>query len=124
MPTARFTLDPSNPPKLSPETAARLDAMTPEQIEANAASDPDNPPLTDAELDRMSAARIARAARAATGLSQARFAEAYRINVGRLRDLEQGRFQQPDSALVAYLTVIRSEPETVQRALSTERTTA
>ena len=66
----------------------------------------------------MGAARLARAARHATGLSQSKFAETYRINVARLRDLEQGRFQQPDSALVAYLTVIRAEPEAVQRALA------
>lgn len=39
-----------------------------------------------------------------------------RINVARLKDLEQGRFQQPDSALVAYLTVICCEPEKRQAA--------
>ena len=32
---------------------ARLEAMTEEEIEANALSDPDNPPLTDEELARM-----------------------------------------------------------------------
>ena len=117
MPIVKVTLD---PPKLSADTAARLDALTPEQIEANAASDPDSPPLTDVELDRLSASRVAKAAREATGLSQAKFAETYQINVARLRDLEQGRFQQPDSALLAYLTVIRREPETVRRALSTD----
>ena len=40
----KFTLDPKNPPRLTPEQRARLDAMTEEEIEANALSDPDNPP--------------------------------------------------------------------------------
>jgi hypothetical protein len=32
---------------------ARLDAMTDEEIEANALSDPDNPPLTEEQLDEL-----------------------------------------------------------------------
>ena len=95
--------------------------MTPEEIEANAVGDTDNPPLTEGELDRMSAAILAKEARAAVGLSQARFAKTFRINPARLRDLEQGRHAAPDSALVAYLTVIRREPEAVNRALADAR---
>jgi putative transcriptional regulator len=49
-------------------------------------------------------------------LSQAAFAKTYRINVARLRDLEQGR-TQADSALLAYLTVIERDPDAVRRAL-------
>jgi len=120
MTIVRYVLDPANPPKLSAESAARLDALTPEQIEENALSDPDNPPLTEEELDRMTAILRARAARTVTGLSQAKFAEAFNINLSRLKDLEQGRFQQPDSALVAYLTVIAREPDAVRRALAKE----
>jgi putative transcriptional regulator len=56
------------------------------------------------------------AVRSHTGLSQPRFAKMYRINVARLRDLEQGR-TQPDSAMLAYLTVIAREPAAVERAL-------
>ena len=82
----RFILDPNNPPKMSKEARARLDAMTYEEITAR------------------------------TGLSQRQFAEVYRINVARLRDLEQGR-TQPDSAMLAYLAVIAREPEAVERAL-------
>jgi putative transcriptional regulator len=117
MAKVKFVLDPKAPPGFSPETAARLDAMTDAAITAAAESDLDNPPLTEAELDRLAAARIAKSARQAAGLSQARFAQAYRIKVSRLRDLEQGRFRTPDSALVAYLTVIRRDPEMVKRAL-------
>jgi putative transcriptional regulator len=53
----RFTLDPNDPPRLTAAEAARLDALTDEEITAAALSDPDNPPLTDAELERLAAAR-------------------------------------------------------------------
>jgi putative transcriptional regulator len=112
----RFTFDPNNLPELSPAEKARLDAQTDVELTAAAAADADNPPLSDDELARMEAARIVRSVRTHTGLSQARFAEIYRINVSRLRDLEQGR-TQPDSALLAYLAVIDREPEAVKRAL-------
>jgi putative transcriptional regulator len=115
----RFTLDPKNLPSLSKEEQARLDAMTDEEITAAAESDPDNPPLTDDELERVRLARRVQAVRGRTGLSQRQFAEAYRINVARLRDLEQGR-TQPDSAMLAYLAVIAREPEAVERALREE----
>ncbi len=112
----RFILDPNNLPKMSKEERARLDAMTDEEITAAAESDPDNPPLTDEELERVRLARRVQSVRARTGLSQRQFAEVYRINVARLRDLEQGR-TQPDSAMLAYLAVIAREPEAVERAL-------
>ena len=114
---AKFVLDPQDPPRLSREAAARLDAMTSNEIDANASSDPDNQPLTETELARMAAARLAQSVREVVGLSQSQFASTYRINVGRLRDLERGRFLRPDSALVAYLTVIKSAPEVVRNAL-------
>lgn len=112
----RFKLDPTNLPMLDSSQAARLDAMTDAELTAQAADDPDNPPLTDDELARIASARRVRAIRAQTGLSQQRFAETYRINLARLRDLEQGR-SRADSALLAYLTVIEGEPEAVLRAL-------
>ncbi len=40
MATVRYTLDPNNLKGLSPETLARIDALTPEQIEENAAHGP------------------------------------------------------------------------------------
>ena len=45
-----YLLDPNNPPKLSHDAAARFDAMTLAEIEAGAASDPENPPLSALEL--------------------------------------------------------------------------
>jgi putative transcriptional regulator len=53
-----------------------------------------------------------------TGLSQSEFAAAYRIDPEHLRDLERGAVQ-PNSALVAYLTVIDHAPEMVRSALTT-----
>lgn len=113
---ARFSLDPKNLPELSAAQRERMDGMSEAQIASAAEADLDNPPLSDVELGKVRSARIVRQARLRSGLSQAAFAKTYRINVARLRDLEQGR-TQADSALLAYLTVIEREPETVRRAL-------
>ncbi|WP_084327190.1 helix-turn-helix domain-containing protein [Salinarimonas rosea] len=64
----------------------------------------------------MAASRAARSARARTGLSQPAFAERFRIGLARLRGLEQGRYR-PDSALLAYLKVVETDPDGVLRAL-------
>ena len=102
---------------LSAAQIARLDAMTPDDIDANAASDPDNPPLTARELAGAVAARRVKSARAATGLSQAKFAKRFRINPARLKDWEQGR-HLPDSAAAAYLRVIELNAGAVEDALA------
>ncbi|MCB9994689.1 MAG: helix-turn-helix domain-containing protein [Hyphomicrobiaceae bacterium] len=57
-----------------------------------------------------------RAIRKATGLTQAAFAARFGFNLGRLRDLEQGR-TRPDSVARAYLLVIQKDVEAVERAL-------
>ena len=104
---------------LPPVTAADLaasDALTPEQIEQNAIDDPDNPPLTDDELERGALGRAVRMTRQATGLTQRAFAERYRINIRRLQDIEIGR-NKPDSAFMAYMQVIRANPGLVAEAL-------
>jgi len=113
----RFPLDPNNLPPLDPDLERRMEAMTPEEIEQNALDDPDNPPSTEEELDRGVAGRRVRLLRQSLNLSQPQFAERYRINLGRLRDIEQGR-TMPDSAFLAYITVIEQEREAVDRALA------
>ena len=113
---AKFNLDRNAPPKLTEAEAERLDAMSKEDLMTAARSDPDNPPLNAEELARIRAARRVRAVRARSGLSQTEFARTFRINVARLRDLEQGR-TRADSALLAYLAVIDEAPDTVKRAL-------
>ena len=116
---ARFKLDPDRPPVLSVADRARMAAATDAQIEGDAAGDLDNPPLTTAELRRVRGARLVRETRSALGLSQPVFAKTYGFSVGRLRDLEQGRTGL-DSALAAYITVIRQNPAGVRAALDEE----
>ena len=114
MAIVRYVRDPIKPYRMSDEEKARLNALTDEQITAAAESDPDNPPLTDEEFERIRAIRMARRAREAAKLSQDRFAEAYGIKVSRLRDLEQGRVQ-PDRVLVSLLALIADDPERARR---------
>lgn len=123
MATVRKTLAElkANPPRFSPEKRSYLLSLSDEDIERAARSDPDNPPLTTEQLERMAAARLARKARMRTGLTQPKFADRFRINLGRLRDLEQGRYN-PDKTFVAYLKVIEKDPEAVQRALDSDAT--
>jgi putative transcriptional regulator len=119
MATVRFKLDPASAPPLDPETLAHLaalDSLSAETLESRALSDPDNPPMTDEELARLAMAAAVRDARVAARLSQAAFAKTYRFTIGRLRDLEQGR-TRPDSAMLAYLSLIRRDPEGVKAAL-------
>ncbi len=58
-----------------------------------------------------------KAIREATGLTQETFALRYGFNLGRLRDLEQGR-THPDSVVRAYLLVIQRNPKAVKDALA------
>ena len=50
----------ANPRRFTDAERARLLAMTEEEIEAAALADPDNPPWTDAELERAVRERDAR----------------------------------------------------------------
>lgn len=117
MTTVRYRRDSRRPATLSAGERARLDALDDAAITRAAESDPDNPPLDEAELTRAALARTARRVRHKLGLSQQAFAARYRIGYGRLRDVEQGRGRRVDTALLAYLRVIEHAPETVDRAL-------
>jgi len=87
-----------------------------EQIEAAAAKDPDNPPLTKAQLAKFHRVPRVKTLRFSLGLSQEEFAKLYQIPLGTLRDWEQGR-TEPDQAARAYLDVIAHNPEHVRDAL-------
>jgi putative transcriptional regulator len=95
---------------------ARLDAMTEEEIEANALSDPDNPPITDEELARMRTVPSAQRIRQHLNLTQEQFAERFHLRLGTIRDWEQGK-KQPDSAARVLLRVIECNPDAVIQAL-------
>lgn len=120
MATVRRKLDPASG-GLSLEALSRLDVLTSVEIEANAQTDPDNPPLSDEELSRGVFGRKVRLLRERLGLSQKGFAERFAINVRRLQDWEQGRFA-PDATMRAYLRIIATEPERVRRILEAPET--
>jgi putative transcriptional regulator len=88
----------------------RLERMSDAEIEANAATDPDNPPLTEEQLRRMQIAREVRNIRERTGLSQPQFAARYRIALGRLRDFEQAR-SEPDVVVRVFYRLILEDPD-------------
>ncbi|MEI9963884.1 MAG: hypothetical protein WDM92_03485 [Caulobacteraceae bacterium] len=69
-------------------------------------------------LDSVRSSALIQRVRWHTGLSQADFARTYRIDADHLRALERG-VVEPDTALVAYLTVIDRSPEMVRAALAT-----
>ena len=96
---------------------ARLEAMTEEEIEANALSDPDNPPLTGEELARMRPVPNPRRIRERLKLTQEQFATKFEVPLGTLRDWEQG-VSYPDSAAKTLLRVIDKDPEAVVNALA------
>ena len=95
-------------PPLPPLSAA--------EIEAAAARDHENPPLTDARAGQLRPVPRVRTLRRALALTQEEFAARYHIPLGTLRDWEQGR-SEPDQPAKAYLTVIARDPEGVERAL-------
>ncbi len=96
---------------------ARLEAMTEEEIEANALSDPDNPPLTNEELARMRRVPNPRSIRERLKLTQEAFSMRFEIPLGTLRDWEQG-VSYPDGAARTLLRVIEKDPDAVIKALA------
>jgi putative transcriptional regulator len=109
--------DGSTRPFKSRTNWARLDAMTEEEIEANALSDPDNPPITDEELARMHRVPDAGAIRRRLGLTQEAFADRFRLPLDELRDWER-RASFPTGAARTLLRVIDRDPDAVLRALA------
>jgi putative transcriptional regulator len=95
-------------PPLAPMAAA--------DIEAAAARDHENLPLTDALPGQLRLVPRVKTLRRALALTQEEFAARYQIPLGTLRDWEQGR-SEPDQPAKAYLTVIARDPEGIERAL-------
>jgi len=95
-------------PSLAPMSAA--------EIEATAARDHENPPLTDARAGKLRPIPRVKTLRRALALTQEEFAARYHIPLGTLRDWEQGR-PEPDRPAKAYLTVIVRDRKRVERAL-------
>lgn len=106
--TVYFELDPENPPAISAEEKARLDAMTDEEITAAALDDLDNPPLTPEELHHFRRIGWIRDVREKIGLSPEAFGERFGILPKTLAELERGR--EPDLAMVAFYRLIARDP--------------
>lgn len=58
-----------------------------------------------------------KAIREANGMTQAAFAEAFRLKLGAVRDWEQGR-RRPDTGSVTLLQMIAADPQAVQRIIA------
>ena len=91
--------------------------MTAAEVEAAALSDPDNPPLSSAQLAGMRRVSIAKRIRHKLGLSPDEFAQRFRIPLDTLRVWE-AHLAVPDPGMSAYLQVIEREPKLVRRALA------
>ena len=94
----------------------RVLAMTDDEIEANAAADPDNPPLSPADLARLRPAAGPREIRLRLRLTQEEFAARFGVPLELVRDWERGA-RQPDAAARTLLRVIDRDPDAVVRAL-------
>jgi len=103
--------DPSKPRKGRSDWSG-IQALTEDQKEARARSDPD---FTD--IDRLERVPNVALLRKRLGeLSQTQFAERYGIPVATVRDWEQGR-SRPEKGMRSYLRVIAKIPDKVQEAL-------
>ena len=97
---------------------AALDAMTDEEIEAAACSDPDAPlPRDDRPMRKMSRAKRVRFD---LRLSQHVFAERYDIPFATLNAWERHE-AEPDAVALAFLDAIAADPEGVAKALAAAR---
>ena len=96
---------------------ARLDAMTEEEIEANALADPDSAPETEEEIAALWGGEYLKGLRAHVNMTQEEFALRFGIPLGTLRDWEQG-VSGPNASARTLLRVIAKEPEAVMRALA------
>lgn len=94
----------------------KLASMSDEETEANAASDPDNRPLTATELASAKPMPRVKMIRRSLQLTQEEFSARYQIPLGTLRDWEQGR-SEPDQPAKAYLKVIAANPAGTAEAL-------
>ena len=89
--TTRVTVSPGDAMLQGKTDWARLDAMTDDDVLAAARADPDAQPLTPEQLATMRRVSRVKALRQRLGMTQAEFAEAFRLPITTLRDWEQRR---------------------------------
>lgn len=100
--------------QFSDKERKRLKTVSNAKAEAQASADPDNPPITEQQLNRMALAREVRLIREKTGLSQPQFAARFHIGLARLRDFEQAR-SEPDFVVRVFLRMISEDPTKADR---------
>ncbi len=100
--------------RFSDKERRRLKNVSDAKAEAEALADPENPPLTEQQLNRMALAREVRLVREKTGLSQPQFAARFHIGLARLRDFEQAR-SEPDFIVRVFLRMILEDPGKADR---------
>lgn len=115
--TTRVTVKPGEALPRGETDWARVNAMTDEEVLAAALADPDAQPLDPETLSKMRRISPVKALRQRLGMTQAEFAEAFRLPISTLRDWEQRR-STPDAPARALLRAIEREPETMRRLLS------
>ncbi len=96
---------------------ARLRAMTDDEVEAAARSDPDAQPLTPQQLAGMRRVSRVKVLRQRLDMTQAQFAAAFHLPITTLRDWEQRR-STPDAPARALLLAIERDPEAMRRLLA------
>ena len=115
--TTRMIVKPGETPPCGETDWARVNVMTEEEVLTAARSDPDAQPLDPEALEKMRRISPVKALRQRLGMTQAEFAEAFRLPVSTQRDWEQRR-STPDAPARALLRAIEREPETMRRLLS------
>ena len=109
-------IDPKNPPKGDSDWGA-IDALSDEEIERRARSDPDNQPLSDKDFATLRRVPRVRILRMKLGMTQEEFADKFQLSPATLRDWEQGR-TEPDQASRTLLKLIAAMPDQVREALA------
>src|SRR5215467_2758957 len=104
--------DGSTRPLASETDWPRVQAMSEEDIETAALSDPDNPPLSEEELAQLEPVPNVKAIRESLGMTQETFAKTFHLSSRTVEGWEQGRFV-PDQAARTLLILIAYDPEAV-----------
>ncbi|MEW6742689.1 MAG: helix-turn-helix domain-containing protein [Planctomycetota bacterium] len=112
----KMHLDP-NDPNAGKTDWDRVDALTDEEIQSQAAADVDARPLTKEELASMERLPDVKRIRQSLGMTQEVFAATFHLSLSTVRDWEQGRFA-PDQSARTLLRLIATIPNQVREALA------
>ncbi len=94
-----------------------VDALSEQELERAARSDPDAPPTPPEALAHFQRVIDVQAIREKLALTQEEFAATFHLPLERVRDWEQAK-AQPDQAARTLLKVIAHNPEAVKEALA------